>query len=507
MRRTADGSRLGGLGTAGLAVVTALLVWRPLLDLPLLGWDCFPLIAASRIASWSDVPATFARELMDGRYPLGRFWRPLVHLSFGLDHALWGLEPRGYHLTDLALLAACGALLVGISGRLFDGAPPARRLGGVAAGLTWVLHPVHYETLTAPARRADSLALLFGLWALFCHAREPRAPGPARRIGVALLCALALASKESGVAAVVVLGLCSACAGEGGAGGWASRVRPALAGTWTALLAVAVAFGLRAIALGGLGGYGDAAPWGALLAPGHLLVEQARGVLLPPAVFPGAPAAAVLAILLVVVAIVALACRRAREARFPGALGGGCDAVFLGLWALLLFAVTGLSGKVQGWYALPFVAVYALALGRLTERGVSALAARRPRGWLGVGASLAGLAVCAAGSIAGRDAADFRRAGELQATFLDRFERRVRDAAGVEKIAVEGCPSIVAVTRGGAPVREIFVLGPYSLEAWCELVLPERPVRVFFPRLRSSLERLPGELRVRVNPRTVNLEH
>src|SRR6185503_1539665 len=97
-------------------VVVALLpwiCWHSVLRLELLGWDAFPLVAAGRIASWRDFLGTFGEELMDGRYPLGHYWRPLVHLSFALDHALWGLAPRGYHASDLALLSA-NALLVAL---------------------------------------------------------------------------------------------------------------------------------------------------------------------------------------------------------------------------------------------------------------------------------------------------------------------------------------------------------------------------------------------------------
>ena len=120
-----------------LPAVVALVVWRPVLDLALLGWDTYPLIGAGRIASLGDLAGTFTEELMDGGYPLGRFWRPVVHLSFGLDHALWGMDPSGYHATDLALLALCGAALVGVATRLLSrGAWLAPLIGG----LLYVLH-------------------------------------------------------------------------------------------------------------------------------------------------------------------------------------------------------------------------------------------------------------------------------------------------------------------------------------------------------------------------------
>ena len=65
---------------------------------------------ASAIGSAADVLGAFSDELMGGRYPDGRFYRPLVHLSFGLDHAIGGLEPSQYSRTDISILAATATL-------------------------------------------------------------------------------------------------------------------------------------------------------------------------------------------------------------------------------------------------------------------------------------------------------------------------------------------------------------------------------------------------------------
>ena len=33
------------------------------------------------------------------------FWHPLTWISYALDYAVWGLDPTGYHLTAIVLLA------------------------------------------------------------------------------------------------------------------------------------------------------------------------------------------------------------------------------------------------------------------------------------------------------------------------------------------------------------------------------------------------------------------
>jgi hypothetical protein len=43
---------------------------------------------------------------------------PLSWLSYGLDHALWGLNPAGYHLTNVLLHAANAAVYCALAKRL-----------------------------------------------------------------------------------------------------------------------------------------------------------------------------------------------------------------------------------------------------------------------------------------------------------------------------------------------------------------------------------------------------
>ena len=44
----------------------------------------------------------------------GAFYRPLVSLSFALNHAMFGLDARGYGWTNLALTLACAAALAAL---------------------------------------------------------------------------------------------------------------------------------------------------------------------------------------------------------------------------------------------------------------------------------------------------------------------------------------------------------------------------------------------------------
>src|SRR5262245_51561085 len=65
----------------------------------------------------------------------GGHYQPLSWLTLALDHALWGMDPTGYHLTNLALHAVNAVLLYVLIVALlrWTGAGPARASNAAAA--------------------------------------------------------------------------------------------------------------------------------------------------------------------------------------------------------------------------------------------------------------------------------------------------------------------------------------------------------------------------------------
>jgi len=155
------------------------------------------------------------------------FNRPAQLASLMLDAAVWGREPFGYHLTSV-LVHALNVVLVwevmrGLSIRAQDGGvstgaeSPGFRPGlagggqGVVAGvaaLLFAVHPLVTEAVCEPTFREDLLVAACTLGALLLAIRhDPTAPQGDRwrALGCAGLCFLAVASKESGIAAPAVL--------------------------------------------------------------------------------------------------------------------------------------------------------------------------------------------------------------------------------------------------------------------------------------------------------------
>src|SRR3954470_11809946 len=93
---------------------------------------------------------------------LGHF-QPLTWFTYALDYQLWGLNPRGYHITNIAIHAANAALVYFLFLRVLTGrAPltPAIRAGAALASAMWALHPLRVESVAWVTERRDVLSLM-----------------------------------------------------------------------------------------------------------------------------------------------------------------------------------------------------------------------------------------------------------------------------------------------------------------------------------------------------------
>ena len=191
--------------------------------------------------------------------------RPLINLSFALNHAWGGTEPRGYHVTNLVIHALAGLALLGLVRRtLRRPALPGRfaDLADLLAGATallWVVHPLQTESVTFVVQRTESLMGLFYLVTMYCFARAADAARPKLWLGLTCLsCAAGMGCKEVMVTAPIMVWLYDRTFVAGGFLEALRRRRVfylALAATWLPLLwLIAGAGGTRGSGAGlGLG--------------------------------------------------------------------------------------------------------------------------------------------------------------------------------------------------------------------------------------------------------------
>src|SRR5438128_4943395 len=106
-------------------------------------------------------------------------YAPLTWMPFGLDYLLWGMNPVGYHLTNLLLHAANAAVFYLVARRILGLAlpgPAQRGNVGLAASaafaaLLFAIHPLRVESVAWATERRDVLSGLFYLLTLLVYLR------------------------------------------------------------------------------------------------------------------------------------------------------------------------------------------------------------------------------------------------------------------------------------------------------------------------------------------------
>lgn len=193
---------------------------------------------------WADALGDFLLMLS------ANYFRPVAVASFLAEARAWGLEPFGFHLTNVALHSLNALLVTLLARELLRGRPGLRSPAATAAavGLAYALHPALVESVSFVSSRFDLLMTTWVALALLADARLERRPAP-RALAVGLLFLAAALSKETALAFPAILALWRR-ARPAGAG------RPAARAGLQAALALAVAgaayLALRAWALGHL---------------------------------------------------------------------------------------------------------------------------------------------------------------------------------------------------------------------------------------------------------------
>ncbi len=204
--------RLAAVAAAGLVAAAVWGVFHPVLGYQLTGFDEQSQVVENPLLA--DLSAAGLWRLVTT--PVVTSYYPLRSLSLALDRALWGLDPTGFHLTNLVLHVANAWLLLALGVRLLADAgrrgPGAALWAGAGAAL-FALHPVVVETVAWVGAREELLMTLATLAALHLHlagrraaeAGRRRAGGIAWHAGAAAAVAAACLSSVSGAVAALLL--------------------------------------------------------------------------------------------------------------------------------------------------------------------------------------------------------------------------------------------------------------------------------------------------------------
>lgn len=167
-----------------IAAVFAL--YRPSLDYGFVWDDQIYVVQNPAVQDWSYAAEAFTSPATtwsaNAEYNLAA-WRPLRNISYLIDHSLYGLNPMGYHLTNILLHGIAAVLLYLLILRLVqlcrhdnDAAPAeltAKRtsLAALAGAAFWAVHPVQTEVVAWIKSRDDLLGTCFFFAALLLALR------------------------------------------------------------------------------------------------------------------------------------------------------------------------------------------------------------------------------------------------------------------------------------------------------------------------------------------------
>jgi Tfp pilus assembly protein PilF len=171
-------------------------------------------------------------------------YQPIRTLSYAIDYHFWGLNPLGYHLTNLLLyLLTC--ITVFYTARLvirgiLDRSPVSAERIALFASLLFAAHPVHVEAVTWLAARKEVLQGFFFFLSFFLFMKSDEGQVEGRRWkflgGVLITFLLAVLSKPSAVVLPAIFLLYEMTRHEGAARSFFRR-------NW-AFLAVSIGFSL-----------------------------------------------------------------------------------------------------------------------------------------------------------------------------------------------------------------------------------------------------------------------
>ncbi len=204
--------RIGIAGIALAAALICLLVYLRALTCDFINWDD-PLYVtenpAIRILDREFVRSAFTTSYMG-------WWMPLTWISFAIDYRIWGLNPFGYHLTNILLHAANCGMVVLIAYQVFRKIVPKEeqpefpwRAAALLPALLWGIHPLRVESVVWVTERKDVLNGLFSLvsvlfYLYYVQRRSLGEKGPAVwSVYLCSLCSLVLAITAKPVSVVI----------------------------------------------------------------------------------------------------------------------------------------------------------------------------------------------------------------------------------------------------------------------------------------------------------------
>lgn len=202
-----------------LLVAVVFLLYGRTLTFDFVNYDDYDLIVRNTdfLKDPGNIVTSFSTHAFSSHRDEGVYYRPVLLLSYFADYALWGVDPLGFHLTNVLLHAGATLLFFLLVVEILRQAGPkdqngrgqpvteARggndRLTAFLAALLFGVHPVQTESVAWISGRNDVLLGLLLLGSFWCYVSQYR-ESPRRLLMFplsAVLFAAAIFTKESAI--------------------------------------------------------------------------------------------------------------------------------------------------------------------------------------------------------------------------------------------------------------------------------------------------------------------
>ena len=183
-----------------LIISCALLIYSNTLYNPFIFDDIHLVKDNIYIKNWSNIGKIFSENTGAGFGGAYSTYRPLQIFSYLIDYSIWGLDPRGYHLTSILLHALVAICIYWMINLLFKD-----KIIAFLTSILFVVHPIHNSTVTYISSRTDLLAVLFFLLSFIFYIKGYFQKSLSKYILMFFSYILALLSKECSLILPVLL--------------------------------------------------------------------------------------------------------------------------------------------------------------------------------------------------------------------------------------------------------------------------------------------------------------
>lgn len=146
----------------GLLLAT-LAVYAPAMRGDFIWDDDYYVVNNAALRTFDGIQDIWLGILSPYTYPAPQYY-PMTFTSLWLDYRIWGLNPFGYHLTNVVLHVLCAWCVWGALRKL--GVP-----GATPAAFIFALHPMNVESVAWITERKNVLSTLFFLLSLLVYFR------------------------------------------------------------------------------------------------------------------------------------------------------------------------------------------------------------------------------------------------------------------------------------------------------------------------------------------------